>query len=114
MVYVTGDLHGDFTPLFNFSESNIGKTLTKKDFVIVLGDFGVWPETISIIKELNEKLNFTLLFLDGNHEHFPLLESFPKERLFGGEVHNIFGIYHLCRGEIYSIPSETEKIRNCV
>lgn len=109
MIYVTGDLSGDFDRLLDFAKSEEGKRLTKKDFVIELGDFGLWPEKIKEIQKLNEELNFTLLFIDGNHEHFPLLESFPRERLFGGEVHNIFGIYHLCRGEIFEIPTEEGK-----
>ena len=106
MIYATGDLHGDFSSLESFVCSEDGKNLTKKDYVIVLGDFGVWPEKMEEIKKLGDKLNFTLLFLDGNHEHHPLLHSFPKEQLFGGLVHNIFGVYHLCRSEIYRIPTE--------
>ena len=110
MVYVTGDLHGDFSPLFRFSESEEGKCLKKSDYVIVLGDFGIWPETLDAIKELNRSLNFTLLFIEGNHDHPMILRSFPKEQLLGGMAHNIFGVYHLCRGEIFSIPTEEEDL----
>ena len=110
MIYVTGDLHGDFTPLLKFSKSINGKALTKKDYVIVLGDFGLWPETLTQIKELSQRLNFTLLFIEGNHEHYPTLESFPKKHMFGGWVHDVFGIYHLCRSEIYTLPLDSKKI----
>lgn len=110
MIYVTGDLHGDFTPLLKFSKSIKGKALTKKDYVIVLGDFGLWPETLTQIKELSQRLNFTLLFIEGNHEHYTTLESFPKKYMFGGWVHDVFGIYHLCRSEIYTLPLDSKKI----
>ena len=110
MIYVTGDLHGDFTPLLKFSKSINGKALTKKDYVIVLGDFGLWPETLTQIKELSQRLNFTLLFIEGNHEHYPTLESFPKKHMFGGWVHDVFGIYHLCRSEIYTLLLDSKKI----
>mgnify|MGYP003307100037 CR=1 FL=1 len=110
MIYITGDLHGNFTPLLKFSKSIKGKALTKKDYVIVLGDFGLWPETLTQIKELGQRLNFTLLFIEGNHEHYPTLESFPKKHLFGGWVHDVLGIYHLCRSEIYTLPLDSKKI----
>lgn len=106
MIYVTGDLHGDFSALESFACSEDGKNLTKKDYVIVLGDFGIWPEKMEEIKALSDKLNYTLLFLDGNHEHHPLLQTFRQEQLFGGLVHNVFGTYHLCRGGIYIIPTQ--------
>ena len=41
-IYITGDTHGDFR---RFSADNFpeGKTLTKKDYVIICGDFGgIW------------------------------------------------------------------------
>lgn len=113
MIYVTGDLHGNFTPLYQFAKEE-GKKLTKNDYVIVLGDFGLWHETLSKIEELNQTLNYTLLFIEGNHEEFPLLESFPLEKKFGGFVHNIFGIYHLCRSEIFALPNEGKEIKIAV
>lgn len=110
MIYVTGDLHGDFTPLLKFSKSNQGKALTKNDYVIVLGDLGLWPETLTQIKELSQELNFTLLFIEGNHEHYPTLESFPQKNMFGSLVHDVYGIYHLCRSEIYTLPLNSKRI----
>lgn len=114
MIYVTGDLHGEFSDLINFSNSIKGKALNKQDYVIVLGDFGLWPETVNQIKKLSEILNFTLLFLEGNHEDYRLLESFPKKTLFGGTVRDVYGVYQLCRSEIFLIPTATEKIKIAV
>lgn len=107
MIFVTGDMHGNFKPLYDFADEETVK-LTKKDFVIILGDFGVWNETIENIRKLDKELPFTILFIDGNHENFPLLESTPKEEKFGGTVHNLYGVFHLCRGEIFEMPNESK------
>lgn len=104
MIYVTGDTHGNFAKLRRFAASDEGSCLTKKDYVIVLGDFGVWSDTVEEIGRLDSELPFTLLFLDGNHEDFGLLSSMPEKRMFGGSVRNLGGVYHLKRGEVYEIP----------
>ncbi len=42
MIFITGDTHGDFT---RFSSQNFPEqqTMTKKDYVIICGDFGgIW------------------------------------------------------------------------
>ena len=43
-IYITGDMHGEIgISKFNSNNFPEGKTLTKDDYVIVLGDFGlVW------------------------------------------------------------------------
>ncbi len=109
-----GDLHGDFKPLFDFASSEEGIKLKKDSYVIVLGDFGCWPNKDEELKTLNQKLNYTLLFLDGNHEHFPFLEGFIVKDKFGGKVHDVYGIYHLCRGEVFEIPVEGRTLKVAV
>jgi len=44
MIFITGDTHGDFTRFSTdiFTEQ---KQMTKDDFVIVCGDFGLWHDT---------------------------------------------------------------------
>ncbi|MBR2025303.1 MAG: metallophosphoesterase [Clostridia bacterium] len=103
MIFLTGDLHGDFSRLYEFAEE---KYLTKSDYVIVLGDFGIWKMTVNEILKLDESLPFTLMFLDGNHEDFDLLQSFPVSEKWGGKVRNINGVYHLCRGQVFEIPKD--------
>ncbi len=34
-------------------------------------------------------LSFTILFVDGNHENFTLLNSYPIEEWHGGKVHKL-------------------------
>lgn len=115
-LFVTGDTHGgdgygisDMSKLNtrNFPEQ---KRLTKDDYVLITGDFGVifygdkrdkyW------IKWLESK-NFTTLFIDGNHENFDLLSSYPTETRFGGIVRRISdSIFQLLRGQSYTISGQ--------
>ena len=116
MIYITGDIHAnhDIKKLNskNFSE---GLSLTKEDYIIICGDFGlVWDNENNISGEekywtkwLNDK-PWTTLFVDGNHENHPRLNSYPIEEKFGGRVHKIAdSIYHLMRGEYYEIGGYT-------
>lgn len=110
MIYVTGDTHGleDFHKLHIFAGEH--PNLTKEDYVIVAGDFGgVWSEDTLFIKlRYYTELPFTVLFVDGNHENFDLLNSYPVEIWNGGKVHKIKpDIIHLMRGQIYKIDGKT-------
>ncbi len=110
MIFVTGDTHGiaDIEKLRRFSEET--SNLTKADYMIVLGDFGgVWSEaTLDSYRALYEAFPFTTLFIDGNHENFDLLESFPVEMWRGGKVHVISSdLIHLMRGQIYELGGKT-------
>ena len=109
MIFITGDTHGtiDFQKLKIFSKKNPG--LTKKDYMIICGDFGgVW-NPLSLDNDLQpyEDLNFTILFVDGNHENFDLLNEFPVEEWNGGKVHFIRpDIIHLMRGQVFTIEGK--------
>jgi hypothetical protein len=111
MIYVTGDCHGDFT---RFSSGNFPeqKEMTKDDFVIILGDFGlVWKVQESNeekwwIKWLNEK-PFTTLFVCGNHENFDRLYQYPVVDFHGGKAHKISdSVYHLMRGDVFNLQGK--------
>lgn len=107
-IYVTGDCHAEFSK-FNTSNFPEQKELTRDDFVIVCGDFGgVWCDTPQERYWLDwlSKKNFTILFVDGNHENFDRLFSgeFEIVEFHGGYAHKIRdNIYHLFRGEIYEL-----------
>ena len=106
MIYCTGDIHGDprrFS-VDNFPEQ---KEMTRDDFVIILGDFGlVWSNSKDEkywLDWLNNK-PFTTLFVDGNHENFNMLYTFPIVDFHGGKAHKIRdNIYHLMRGYVFDI-----------
>lgn len=111
-IYITGDTHGDID--FNKLSSKRfpeGKKLTKDDYVIICGDVAVcWDganQDRYLQKWYNEK-PWTTLFVDGNHENFNLLNSYPVENWNGGKVHKISdSIIHLMRGQIYDIDGTT-------
>lgn len=105
MVFVTGDCHAEFNKFStkNFPEQ---KEMTRDDIVIVCGDFGIWhdnEEERYWLKWLSKK-NFTVVFVDGNHENFDRLygDEFPVVDFHGGKAHKIRdNIYHLMRGYVF-------------
>lgn len=108
MIYVTGDTHAniDISKLNtkNFPQQN---ELTKKDYLIICGDFGlVWDGSAREIywQDWLSNKNFTTLFVDGNHENFDILRRMPMREMFGGYVREIApDIYHMERGQILEI-----------
>ena len=104
MIYITGDTHGDIDIR---KLSNDCFKAYKEDYLIIAGDFGlVWDNSKREkywLDWLNEK-PYTILFVDGNHENFDMLNSFEIERWNGGCIHKIrSNIYHLMRGHIFTI-----------
>lgn len=110
MIYVTGDTHNrqDFAKLKYFAKRN--PHLTKNDYVVIAGDFGgVW-RSASLQEDLlpYEQLPFTVLWVDGNHENFSLLQTYPVREWKGGKVHFIKpDIIHLMRGQVFTLEGKT-------
>lgn len=120
-IYVTGDIHGGID-IQKLSKKNLKKKdieLTDKDYVIILGDFGL-P---FFDKEVNERkgeysywINWlskkpcTILWVDGNHDNFNYWEKQPVAEWNGGKVQihpKAPNVIHLMRGEIYEIEGKT-------
>ena len=106
-IIITGDIHGNPFQRLNLENFPEGKTFTKEDYVIILGDFGlVWDDSAMEHSCLNwlENKPWTTLFIDGNHENYDLLNKFPIEEWGGGRVQKIrSSVIHLLRGEVYDI-----------
>ena len=106
-IIVTGDIHGNPFQRLNVENFPEGKTFTKEDYVIILGDFGlVWDNSAMELACLDwlENKPWTTLFIDGNHENYDLLNKFPIEEWGGGRVQKIrSSVIHLLRGEVYDI-----------
>ena len=106
-IIVTGDIHGNPFQRLNVENFPEGKTYTKEDYVIILGDFGlVWDNSAIEYSCLDwlENKPWTTLFIDGNHENYDLLNKFPIEEWGGGRVQKIrSSVIHLLRGEVYDI-----------
>lgn len=108
MVYITGDTHADIDiSKLNTKNFPQQKDLTKQDYVIIAGDFGlVWDGSANEKWWLNwlANKNFTTLFVDGNHENFDMLRKLEPIPMFGGYVRRVAdGIYHLERGQVLTI-----------
>lgn len=108
MIFITGDTHGKYDiRKLNSKLFQLGKKLTKDDYVIIAGDFGfIWfgnNKDKYWLKWLDKK-PFTTLFVDGNHENFDLLNSYKIDDWNGGKVHQVSNsVIHLLRGQVYSI-----------
>lgn len=104
---MTGDIHASYD-IAKLSESCFDTAgLTKDDYVIICGDFGlVWNNSASEqywLRWLNAR-PFTILFVDGNHEGFSLLNSLPETTWNGGAVHQVAtSVLHLKRGQLFNI-----------
>ena len=110
MIYITGDMHGDFSRLStkNFPEQ---KKMCRDDCVICTGDFGgVWddsPREKYWLDWLEEK-PFTTLFIAGNHENYAMLNAMQVEEWRGGKIHRVRDhVIHLMSGQIFHLDDMT-------
>jgi len=105
MIFITGDTHGDFTR-FNTHIFPEQKEMTKDDYVIVCGDFGIWDASKRErywLDWLNDK-PFTTLFVTGNHSNYDLLNQYPVSEWNDGSVQYIRDtVIHLMRGQVFDI-----------
>ena len=113
MIYLTGDTHGGFERRFNMHNFPGQREMTRDDYVIICGDFGgVWDADGESKQEKHwldwfSQKNFTLLFIDGNHENFERLNEYPVVKWHGGKVHEIrTNILHLMRGQVFEIDGK--------
>ena len=106
--FVTGDLHAT-NDMHKLSTKAFEEQydLTKDDYVIICGDFGgVWygDKSDKYIQDWLESKSFTTLWVDGNHECFPLLADYEVVEWNGGKVQFITPtVIHLMRGQVYTI-----------
>lgn len=106
MIYVTGDTHADWMSRLNTKAFPEQKEMTKDDYVIILGDFGIWDNSKREKYNLDwlEKKNFTTLFLDGNHENYDILDNVKVERFKNAPAQYLRpSVIHLMRGQVYEI-----------
>ena len=108
MIYITGDTHGDidYKKLLILKEKN----LSYADYLIICGDAGIcWPiETLQYHLYLYRNIGCTIIFIDGNHENFEMLNRFPLVEYLGALMHQIDKhIFHVLRGEIMILDNKT-------
>lgn len=106
MIYITGDVHGDWISRLRKASFPEQKNLTRDDYVFIAGDFGIWDNSSEENYKLDwlEDRNFTTLFIEGNHSNYDILDALPVEMWHGGKVHFVRPhIIHLMRGQVYEI-----------
>jgi predicted phosphodiesterase len=108
MIYVTGDCHRDFSRFIQEPEVS----LEKGDYVIVCGDFGLlWAKDKNFERHLSalSELPYTILWVQGNHENYNMIEEYPVEMWKGGKVRHIVRdkIILLERGQVFEIEGKT-------
>lgn len=101
-IYITGDTHGEYGRIYE-----IDRLLKEGDCLLVCGDWGyLFSDSFSERRFLDdlEARPYTIMFVDGNHENFPAIYSYPQEMWNGGKIHRIRkNIMHLCRGQVFEI-----------
>ena len=84
MIYITGDMHRDFSRLDNIK-------FNKDDMLIILGDAGInyyLNEEDNKFKEYLKKYNVKMFCIRGNHEERPEnIETYKEINIFGGKVY---------------------------
>ena len=112
MIFITGDTHASFEGRFSMAAFPEQKEMTKEDYLIICGDFGgIWEDKESKSEKYwldwFETRNYTLLFVDGNHENFNRLYSYLVKEWNGGKVHVIRPhVLHLMRGQVFEISEK--------
>lgn len=112
MIYITGDIHASIDiGKLNTQKFPQQKSLSKDDYLIICGDFGlVWDNSKDDLYWRDWLANkpFTTLWVDGNHENFELLYQFSPTDKFGGKVREIApSVFHLERGQVLTIDDKT-------
>lgn len=110
MFYLVGDTHGkhDLGKVYHLLYNNI---LGEDDYIIILGDVALfwdddWSDTV--VQDFWKNVPCTVLWIDGNHENFDLIDKLPVTEWNGGRVQIIYDkIIHLMRGEVYTIEGKT-------
>ena len=110
MICITGDTHG-FNDTQKLVKNKKLASLTDDDYLVITGDFGgIWDgdwHDENILKFYADQ-PYRTLFVDGNHENFDLLNSYPVEHWKGGKIHRITDkVFHLMRGQIFHIEDRS-------
>lgn len=108
MIYLLSDLHGGecigaFTKYLNEADD--------ADLLIILGDIGLKfrdTEENRAFDELILSSKKKIAFIDGNHENFDFLESFPMGERYGAPVRILSeNVVWLQRGYVYEIEGKS-------
>ena len=108
MIRITGDMHGQQARLLQLMRDYEWGT---DDYLIIAGDFGFLfcgdAAEQEFLDHLGKEFPATIAFVDGNHESFDLIFSYPIEEWHGGKIHRIRrNIIHFIRGQVFVIEGK--------
>lgn len=112
MIYVTGDMHGDFRRLTGQSGFCKSHTLSAEDYILVCGDLGLlwsYDRSFGFWLEILEELPCPLLWVQGNHENYNMIADFCISLWNGGKVRHILKnkIILLERGQVFQLDGKS-------
>lgn len=106
MIYITGDMHRDFSRLY-------GNKLSKNDMLIILGDVGLnyyLNKQDDEMKAFVNAFNYKFFCIRGNHEERPEnIDTYKEVDMFGGKVfieEKYPNLIFAKDGEIYKIDDK--------
>ncbi|MDD6323468.1 MAG: metallophosphoesterase, partial [Bacilli bacterium] len=106
MIYITGDIHRDFSRIYKLEKDT-------DNMLIVLGDIGInyyLNEEDKNYKEYLKKLKLKLFCVRGNHEERPgNISTYKEVEMFGGKVfieEEYPNLIFAKDGEIYNIDGK--------
>lgn len=112
MIYLTGDCHGEFKRFTKKRRMKLPFKFTEDDCIIITGDVGLlWAKDKELEYNLKwlSSLPFKLLWVQGNHDNYDLIEEYPLELWNGGKVRHIVRdkIILLERGQVFNIEGKS-------
>lgn len=108
MIYLLSDLHAelDFAAFDTYLQED-----HTRDLLVILGDIGLKLEKTEENEVFTQRFlaaQCPIALVDGNHENFDFLYSFPVEDWQGGKVHRLTpNIVHLMRGHIFHLEGSS-------
>lgn len=108
MIYLISDIHGDYN--FKGLQDYINNG-NDDDLLIILGDtelqFASTDANCAFTRKFLE-INKKIAIVDGNHDNFEFLNSFPEEEWNGGVVNRLTeNIVRMRRGNVYNIDGNS-------
>ncbi len=85
MIYITGDTHGEMDRFHSKEMKKVGKG----DTLLICGDFGfIWDGSAAERKSIRKlgSRRYAVGFVDGTHENFDLLATYPVVEWHGGKA----------------------------
>lgn len=95
MIFVVGDIHGEFEHFWRNVNHMIDRLQEKPSMIIQVGDFGWYPGTS---KRWTNDLDIPVHFIDGNHENFDYLATNPPA--------GVKNLHHIPRGTVMEIEGK--------